>query len=367
MKAIIRFCLILFCSTVTFAQRDYGLLLPEGYSVQPPLNNVSNIGFHNPSFLSRFNGISAGLSYQYGSGIENVFGGFRGKSIVNGLPYSAALTYQAGDFHLAAAVSQRYNLNLESKNGIGIYINNPDGTRKPVNISVESDIHDYSLLSSYSIGNLPEGNSLSLGLRFSIGLLNFYSHYDAAIPLPILKSSISSTSFALGADYKFGFNKGSLNIGAYFEKGLDFKGNVKAGNSGGLNSAVLLEASTPDALRLDILLDLQKVQIMAGLSDIYWHGIDIGYRNNLDFNAAASYKASDMLSVYLGASMNNRKNVYANPYYDDQPKNNALFLTLGADLTPGNYTFGFSVSDSHLTSADTRKQTLGRLTLGYQF
>lgn len=227
MKAIILFCSILFCSIVSLAQSNSEFLLPVGYSVPPPLNNISNIGFYNPSFLSRFSGISAGLSYQYGSRIEKALGGFSGKSLVNGLPYSAALSYQTGDFHLAAAVSQRYNLMLESTNGVsGIIIYNSDGTKKSVNFSMESDIHDYSLLSSYSLRNLPEGNSLSLGLKLSLGVLSYDGHFDAPIPLPKVKYSLTSPSFALGADYKLGFNKGDLSIGAYFEKGMDFQGNV---------------------------------------------------------------------------------------------------------------------------------------------
>ncbi|MCU7491664.1 MAG: hypothetical protein HF300_14045 [Ignavibacteria bacterium] len=366
MKPIILFCFILFCSAVSLAQTNSEILLPEGFSIQPPFNNVSNIGFYNPSFLSRFNGISAGLSYQYGSSIEKSYSGFIGKSLLNGLPYSAALSYQLGGFHIAAAVSQRYNLMLESVNGIDGIINNPDGTNIPVNYRVESDIHDYSLLSSYTISSLPEGNSLSLGFRFSLGVLDYDDHFDSAFLLMTSNYSINSTTFALGADYELAFGKGDLNIGAYFEKGFDFQGTIPIKGLGSEHyEEVQVDVSTPDALRLDFILDLEKVQVMAEMSQIFWHPVLKDYRNNIDFNTGINYKASDMISVFLGAFMTDRR--YVNNYYSDLSDNDALFLTLGTDVKLWNYTLGLSVSDSHLLSAETRRQTIARLNLGCQF
>ncbi|MGE5430906.1 MAG: hypothetical protein ACM3QX_07520 [Syntrophomonadaceae bacterium] len=365
MKAIIRFCLILLCSSVLFAQSDSDFLLPEGYSTQPSLYNISNIGFFNPSFLSRSNGISAGISYQYGSRIEKVFSGFIGESIANGLPYSAAFSYQSGDFNVAAAVTQRYNLRIKSTAGIsGIIIHNPDGTEKSVNLKVESDIHDYSILSSYRIHNLPEGNSLSLGFRLSLGQLRYNSRYDPAIPLPDMDYSITSSAFALGADYKITFDKGDLSIGAYFEKGMDFQKDIQVKSFNKITK-YRIETGTPDALRLDFLLDFPKFQIITNLSEVFWHPLFKDYRNSLDFSTGINYKATDRLHLFMGVYMTDRR--YVNNYNSDIPDNKALFLTLGTDITIWNYTLGLSFSDSHLVSADPRKQTIGRLTLGCQF
>lgn len=383
MKAYFTFCFFLLLPTVLFSQpvsKNWDTaLMPQGYPIQTPGVNVSNTGFNNPAFLSRINGISAGVSYQYGATIEKAYiGQMMGKNLVNGLPYSAAVSYQTGNLHFGAAIAQRYNLRIDSGPIPVTTVENPDGTDKTGNLINDRDIHDYSVISSYNIKDLPGGNSLSLGLRVSLGRLSYFDNNTFGPQAKITETSAYAMAFALGAGYKIATGSGEVNLGAFFEKGYDFRKfvHIEFDRSAltGPNNRVYyltdpsfnLEISTPDAIRLDFAYDLPKVQITANLSEIFWNSASDNYKNNLDFSAGAYYRTNEMLSLFFGVSMNDRKNSdsfpnYFNKYY------NALFLTLGAEAAYGSYTLGMSVSDSHLLSAETRRQTLGRLTLGYQF
>lgn len=387
MKTFSMFCFILLFSGALFSQpvsraRNWDTaLMPQGYPVQSFPLSISSIGFNNPSFLSRFNGISAGLSYQYGFKIENAYiGGMMGKSIVNGLPYSTAITYQTGNFHIGAAITQKYNLRIDTGPIDRVTVENPDGTGEPGSLTMDRDIHDYSIISSYNIKELPGDNSLSLGFRVSLGRLSYIDNNTLSPELlyPKTETSAYAVGFALGADYKLITTSGNLHLGAYFEKGYDFRKLVivelkKSIVTGPPDNRVYyamdpsfnLEVGTPDALRLDFAFELPKVQITANLSEIFWNSVSNDYKNALDFSAGAVYKTSDMLSLFFGASINDRKYSDSYPNYFEKYYN-ALFLTLGADASYGNYAFGLSVSDSHLLSADTRRQTIARLNLGYQ-
>lgn len=391
MKVVILICTTLLCSIASFAQiisrNDDVALMPGGYSTGYPLSHVSDIGLHNPSYLSRFNGISVGLSYQYGSTISKAYvADFNGKSIMNGLPYVAAFSFQSGDLHLALAAAQRYNLRLASPAVPILVAEEPNVFLGTVEMSMERDVHEYSFLASYLIDNLPEKNSLSFGFRLSLGVLNysdntnynnvkrsFYRGQEVDV-----KASVYSSSLALGADYTMSAGAGNLDIGIYFEKGLEFKKDVNqeipsdhyrdqnGQNYYPLYSLFVIEASTPDALRFDADYEFSKFHVMLNLSNIFWNEISGDYKNNLEASAGAIYKASDMLSLFFGASIKDRRYSDSNPNYFYK-KYNGVFLTLGADLAVGNYTFGLSVSDSHLFSAETRRQTIARLNLGCQF
>lgn len=390
MKAVTLFCTIILCSIASFAQIIYRngdiALIPGGYPIESPLNQVSDIGFHNPSNLSRFNGLSMGFSYQYGSTLNKpYFADFKGKSILNGIPYSAALSFQSGDLHLALATAQRYNLSLEAPPVLLSTMEGTRGSAGTVDVSFRRNVQEYSLMASYMINNLPENNSLSFGFRFSLGVLNFsdqISYKDVNSPFYLnqgvdVQTPVYSSSIALGADYTIASAAGNLNLGVYFEKGLEFKKEVQKELTSGpytdsnglkyyhLYNLYIIHASTPDALRLDAVYEFSKFRIMANVSEIFWKEISEDYKNNIEASAGAIYKTSDMLSVFFGASINDRK--YSDNYDGIFAKDyNALFLTLGADAAYGSYTFGLSLSDSHLFSAETRKQTIARLTLGYK-
>lgn len=381
MKAIYLFVLIIFCSITSFAQQitfnwDHDLL-PQGYSFQPQLNS-STIGLGNPSFLSRFEGISAGLSYQYGTKIENVyFGGLQGNSLMNGLPYAAGVSFQTGSIHIGAAITQKYNLKLEIPNIKITTEKSPEVIGETVEYFAGRDIHDYSLISAYRIENLPGNNSLSLGIRMALERLSYFDH--GSNTLPAIETSAYAVSFAFGADYILSIGSGDLHLGASFEKGSGFNKDIMVeppaytyttytGRSrmeaNTWPDIFRIEVTTPDILRLDIAMDLPRVQVTASLSEVFWSSVQQNHKNNLDIGAGISYKASERLSLSLGAFMNDRKNEIFHPLL---PEYKALFISLGADAAFGNYTIGFSISDSHLFSAEARKQTIGRLLLSYQF
>lgn len=383
MKNYLTFCFIVILSTALLGQpisKNWDTaLMPQGYPVQPALVNASGIGFNNPAFLSRIQGISAGVSYQYGFTIEKAYiGGMMGKSLFNGLPYSAGTSYQAGNLYIGAAIAQRYNLRIDSGPVPVTTVENPDGAGKTGNLINDRDIHDYSVISSYNIKDMPGNNSLSLGLRVSLGRLSYRDNNTFGPQAKTTEASAYAMAFALGAGYKIATGSGDLNLGAYFEKGYDFRKFVhiefeRKAITGPDNRVYYLtdpsfnlEISTPDKVSLDLTFDLPKVQITANLSEILWNSVSDDYKNNLDFSAGAIYKTSDMLSIIFGASMNDRKysdgiQNYFQKYY------NALYLILGADLAIERYTFGVYLSDSHLLSAETRRQTIAGLNLGYQF
>lgn len=381
MKAIYLFVFILFCSITSFAQQTTfnwdPELLPQGYSLQPHLNS-STIGFGNPSFLSRFEGISAGLSYQYGMQIKKVyFGGLQGKSLINGMPYAAGVSFQSGGFSIGAAITQKYNLKLESPEIQITTAENPDGNGKSIEFSESRDIHAYSLISAYRINKLSGNNSLSLGIRMSLERLSYYD--NGSITIPEIDASAYAVSFAIGADYLLSTGSGDLHLGASFEKGCRFNKDIMVetpastyvtytnrdiGQVNQLTSTFRFNVITPDILKLDLAMDLPGVQVTASLAEVFWSSIMQYYKNNLDIGAGVSYKASERLWLFLNAYMNDRKYAKFNPL---MPEFDAFFISPGADAVFGSYTVGFSISDSHLFSAETRKQTIGNLSLEYKF
>lgn len=389
MKAILLFSLLFICSIASYPQEQEVYtsgeiaLLPGGYSVHSPARKVSDIGFQNPAFISRFNGTSFGISYQYVTSIEKAYfaddnimgrsfaGGqiFSGRSIVHLLPYSASVTYQSGNIYLAAALVQRYNLMYESP----VVEIHPIGYK---NMSRYEDIHDYSAIASYLIKNMPEDNSLSLGLKVSLGRLNYASYNRYGALVENLETGIYSFGYSLGSDYRFAMKSGILALGAFYEKGEKFSKSINKlpqfyDNGNGAEvvyshySLHVIDAASPDELTFDASLETAEFLFAARASEVFWKRVSDIYKNNLDYSASLTYNGMKHLSLFLGAAMNKR--IYANNPKSELTDYKALFITIGEETVVGNYTFGFSVLDSHLNSAYTRKQTIGRMSLSYQF
>lgn len=391
MKAIFLSGLLFICSIAIYPQEvvyrsGEQAMLRGGYSIQSPSGNAAYLGFNNPSFLSRFKGTSFGISYQYASPIEKAYFAddnlirrdvasgllFSGKSIIHGLPYSASLTYQKGNFFLAGAIAQRYNLMYESP-VIGVpHIGVKQMTRF-------EDIHDFSAIASYLIKNLPEDNSLSLGLRLSLGRLDYASYNRYGGLTDNLETVVYSLGYALGADYRFAVKSSIIALGAWFEKGEKYSKDINklaqfhdngspATTFYPLYSMHVIDVATPDALTFDASFNMGRFQLMGTVSEVFWRNVSEIYKDNLDFSAGAEFMADSWLKLSLSASKSDRQ-------YSDilkQVANNnfnyfeALFLTFGAEAQYGIYTFGFSLSDSHLISSETSQRTIGRLSLGMQ-
>ena len=365
---------------VLYLPQGYVLSNLSGYGYSKTMGDVSNIGNMNPASLSSFNSLNCGFSYQYDSKIRNAWvediGYYKNK---NGLPQSAGFIYPVKDFRLGVAFSQRYNGSVETDPILIRTVEHPEGTGEYAATTIDYNFISYSLLGSWTLPNaFAQNDKLSFGIRYD---LNRFSTYEK-IWNEVWKGSFYGSSFALGITYdQTSDNVLKYRLSLFFEKGASINGSPQlqgtdlrtlahdtTGTGESTNNQTEPEYSEsgniPDKLNLGADITISPVVcISSNFTYVYWNKIGSA-QNQPEISLTAVYKTSDALSLSLGTIFTMYNPSYNSSLYVGN-KLNALYLTAGTVIHYRLIDLSIALADSHLTSDEWRRQTVGMISLNF--
>lgn len=341
------------------------------------VNSVSNIGFINPAGLNNFDKISFGTTYEFENKIDEAWIaqiGFRRD--MNFVPQSAGFVLPAGNFRVGFAFSQGYNGGID----VGIVAitdpNHPDGGEytKVVNIN---RLYNYSLMASYLlIGDASAGSSFSIGGKFNINRLKV-----ASDPYSI-ELKFGGNNWAAGGMFTHRFEDDKFySIGLFFEKNIPMEIKesslpgltVTPGNPGGNRPPAYsgfvitpIRAEFPSKLKLDFDISLlSRIRFLGNVSEIFWHSVEARNSDQMEFSGGLAYRFNDIISSSAGFITSGKRYDEVDALFHTNENLRAVFLTLGTEIKIKDLLFDFSIADSHTFSGGWRKQTIGRVGVGY--
>lgn len=349
------------------------ILFPQGFTFNGGLgfsglttSTIWNISAANPASLADFQQISAGVSMQYASRIDDIFGFDIAYERVNPyVPQSLGLALLYGRFRFGLGFRQKYNHSLDVGELPIRTMNNPQGTGETYHPIKENYIYSGSGLISYS---LPRFINPDHGLAFGVQIdLDFLRNYEEILGLSATAAD-RAISWKAGIRYRF---LELLKLGVTFEKGAHFDGVtelqgrelLQPPDSGFVSRPVEYEftADLPDRLGFGLWLRLSdKFSLANDFSYVYWEQMYYDMKNQFDISGSVYFLASPKLRLSAGFFSTRRELQDA-----DNPRNDeAFFISAGLLARFGRFDLETVLADSHWLSSDTRKQTLARLGLG---
>lgn len=363
-------------------------LLPQGYSIASLsgygtsglVNSAVNQGFVNPSALGNFERITAGLSYQYGSSIDDMWG--QRITIKNNnsfMPKSASLILPYRALRIGLSAGQLYNQLLDFGEIRETSMENPDGTGRTYRFITRNAIYTYSLTAAYVLKDLFSSDAFSLGVRYNRNYLHRTDEFGQKA-----KTSGNSDNISAGADYTWYLSgQKYLRAGVSYDSEIRIDGKVKfdedpayvqheinddlIGNNDQITvpvSDLVLIARVPAKLSLDVDLSIIKdVKLLGTFRRIYWDHVT-NAENQTEFAGNILYGFSPSLSASAGYYSSDYRLKGGNLVNRHNDRFKAGFLTCGVVFSYSRYTFDLAVADGHLFSGDYRKQTIGKLAVG---
>lgn len=338
-------------------------------------NSVSNIGSINPAALNNFDDISFGFAYQFETNINEAWIVNIGyKRHTNFIPQSAGVLIPYKNFRIGLSTRQGYNGIMD----LGLLevstIQNPDGTGEFIDLQITTILYDYSLLASYSIKNIIDDWNLSIGGKFT----------TAHMTNELLSFGNISLNFngnywtgGLMLEKRYETNK-YIQFGLLYEKDL----NLTEHQDGGITATPISDSSRPAPYviappsvaqfpaRLKFDFDISMVpdfKFLGCISNIYWNNIDSGNPNEIEYSGSVVYDFSDKVSSSVGFySTRKEYSPSLNTFFNINKSLQAFFITLGTDIKINNLSIDISLADSHLLSGVWRKQTVGKIGIGYE-
>ncbi len=382
---ILFFIIILNHSIFSQSNANNIFVLPQGYpigelnglGISGLVNNPSNIGAINPATLNNFSNFSIGVSYQFETSIKPAWLVDLGyKKVSNFIPQSAGVIYPYKNFRFGLSMFQRYNGVMDLGPIPVTDSQHPDGTGQFIDFEEEFVLYNYSIIASYSFEKIFNSGSISIGGRFDIDKMDYSSSPSNGAPL-----SFSGNSWSVGSTFKLNTeNNKYLQLGLFYEKNINLTGHREGG---------LTVTPTPDSLRVTSykvfpltskfparlkfdfdVSTLSKFKFLGSISEIFWNDINANSSNITELAGSVVYQFNNMISSSLGFFYTREKyntvNIIFNP---DDPNNNlkAYFITLGTVINFNNINIDISLADSHLLSGNWRKQTIGKIGVGYVF
>ncbi|MGA7837733.1 MAG: hypothetical protein WB996_07175 [Ignavibacteriaceae bacterium] len=374
------------CNIFSQASTSNILILPQGDPLgelnglgsSGLVNKTSNIGFINPAALSNFNKISLGFSYEFENKLADTWiapdiGLKRDASFI---PQSVGFIYPIGNFRAGLAMAQGYNGGYDLGLVSVTNAQNPNGTGEYVDQTEKKILYKYSVIASYSFGDIIEGSRLSIGGRFNINRMT-----DKLAPIEMI---FGGNNWAAGLTFRK-----NLDENKYFQAGLFFVKNASLDLKETKGPGLLVtptqgdssrppsyytvttnyKAEFPSKLRLDFDLSLlSNVKILGSVAEVFWYSVDPVNSDQMEFAGSVVYKFSEIISSSVGFITSQKKYDESQIYYASYKTNDnlrALFLTLGAEVNISNFVVDVSLADGHLFSGDWRKQTIGKIGVGY--
>lgn len=347
-------------------------LFPQGFTFNSGLgfsslaaSTVWNISAANPALLADFQQISAGVSMQYASRIDNAFGSDIAYERANPwLPQSFGLVLPFHAFRIGLGFNQKYSHSLDFGEIPILTVNNPQGSGETYHPVFETYVYSGSGMITYSLPRfINPSHGLALGVQIDVDFLRTYQEISR------LSATGTDQTLSWKAGLCYGF-LGLLKLAASFEKGPGFNGTIKwEGNElltlpdSGFNSQpaeVPFTADLPDRLSFGWWLKMsEKFSLANDFSYVYWENVYSNLENQMDISGSIYFLVSEKISLSAGF-YTTRQEIKDFSDFDDD----AFFMSAGILANFKPLRVELSVADSRLASSDNREQTLARLGLG---
>lgn len=362
------------------------LILPQGYGI--PLlnaegssaidNNVSNISFVNPATISEYSNYSLALSYQAQTSISEAWAADIGTSrVYNVYPQSVGGVFHYKKFSFGVGFGQKFNGVMDVGRLVVTTTQNPDGTGEFIELEMERQLHNFSIITAYDFENIFSKNSaLSLGLKYN---LNNFVSYERIGPVSA-ETSIFGSNLEFGAVYNYNFDTNkNIQIGISYNTLADLQGESIYNSNNELNipdtinrppnfypvelSAFNVRVKIPANLRFDVKLNTSsKLKFLGSVNSIFWSNVSENIKNQFEFSASTVYFFSTSVTGSAGLFTTGRS--YKEDYYKLSEELNAVYITAGLGIDIGLFNIDIAIADSHLFSGDYWEQTIGKITLG---
>lgn len=351
----------------------------SGYGNSGLINSTSNISGLNPAALNNIKNKSAGISYQFESGINDVWiGVFKYKRITNFVPQSAGFILPYKNWRFGLSMSQHYNSFIFTPPIPVTTMEQPDGTGEFITAEYRTNLYDYSIITSYVFENIFNNAELSVGTRIGWGNLI----YNASLADVQADIKDNSTTFSIGGVYKQKLeDKKYIQLGLYYESGTNFKSQYSYNGKGAFRSNdsnyyqiqtsnLPFEAKFPSKMQFDFDVDIiSNLKLLGNLSYIFWKDVKTNAANNIEFSFSGFYEFNDLFSASAGFYNATLNFDYVPPILgsDINKEMKALYLTAGFVINLKEFKIDAAFADSHLISGAYRQQTIGKLGIGYNF
>lgn len=387
MNRIVAFCLLIIYTNIYSQQANpnSAVFIPQGFSLQTLgssgtsniINDISKISAVNPASINEFNKISAGISYELQTNIDDAYiAGIGYKHIQNFTPQSFGIIIPINELKLGIGMRQKYNCGMD----LGLIpistTEQPYGTGEffhPVYVTV---IHSYSLIISYSFLDTNKGmNNLSIGIRLDYNRLHQYQDMSS-FSIGLISYS---PSWEAGFIYTINFNENQkLRFGISYENNIQFREISSA--EGALVTEVptapgsnqttpyvsnSFKSDMPEKVKVDLYLDPDpNFKFITAINYILWDNIGNNFYNQFELSGNVVYSPKSILSSSIGFYSTGRK--FKPDFYRLNDRMNAFFITAGLKINFSYFNINLAVADSHLLSGDAYKQTIGNIGIGFQ-
>jgi hypothetical protein len=293
------------------------------------------------------------------------------------MPQSGGAFYKMGEISFGLAFGQKYNGELFTGPIPITTVTEPDGTGEFWEALIQSRVQSYSAIVSYSYPEIFDGSSsLQVGFRYSLNHLN---HINKIWDLTVDEGD-NASSYSIGLQYSNQIsNNRTLRIGFSYEIEPDFE-KVYEYNNGLIyisdpdsnrgipaiiNSRYNLKGSVPDKFNLDVSADLtESFRLNAMITGVLWEADNDYIKNQLELSASGIYRINEMFAPSFGFYYTDKN--FDEDFFDINEKNNALFLIGGLRFNYDIFSADLAIADSHLFGGDFRKQTIGKIAIGFQ-
>lgn len=347
----------------------------SGYGVSSSTRlPIFNISTGNPASMSSFKTFEIGFSNQFDSKVESFpIDDASFERINNLVPQSAGLIYPFQDFRIGAGFSQKYSAEILFNEIEITTVNDPQGTGETFSPTFKNAIHTASALASYQIPNLlSPTDQLSVGFQFNLNFLDA----DESIARTTAKLNANHANWKFGFSYSGGIERTeTFRLGLHFETGVKISGNVEFEGPGLLTSdpdssmlgnneriTANLEsypryAEIPPQLVFGFLVSLSsKFLLLGDLGYSWWSNLGEPYQNKLDFSNSLLFKASQNIGFSIGLA-------FLQGFVGDS---DAVYLSAGMIGRLNKFELHLALANSHLSSAEYSRQTVGKLGFGFR-
>ena len=319
-----------------------------------------NIGNSNPALNAHLKGTNISASYHYETKIYNSWlADIKHEREFNSIPQSVGFCFPINKSHWGFAFNQKYLSKLDYRK-ILVTILTPNGYYNigSVKIISETKINNYSTSAAYKIYNsMNKKYTFNMGFRLNLYHLEFEerttnvnldtSYQDLYINPYYYSKSFLKPGFNIGLTYIYQ----NLLLGAFFEKGIEFKEKYKSE----LGDFYII-VNIPHKLSFGIkYLISNSLKINGGISHVLWN-IDKSIKNQPELNSSIVYAIVPGFSTSFGFL-----------YTDYIPENEdnllgdklrVVYLLTGTVFSFKNLALHLAFADSHLFSQAWRKQTI---------
>lgn len=288
------------------------------------------------------------------------------KRLNSSLPQSLGLVIPAGKFYGGISFYQEYSASLRINSGIRAFRGFSGGLDMFDGPLQETYVYRFAGMAATAIPLTSKtGARLAVGLQISAALLGDHQK------IPLTKAGGNDLAFGWKAGVRLDLKPGA-RVGISFSKGTRFSGKVRLQgtpllvppDSQFVSGQQRFVGELPDQFSAGILFfPTAKLGVGFNFTDHFWSALDESFKNQAEYSGSLILRTSPQFSGSLGFLATDHR--FVNNLFNADYR--AVFLSVGAVIDIDPVRLESLLADSHLFSAETRRQTLVRLGLGLFF